>query len=445
MRPIFQSRTAILFIGDIVVFGLAVWISLVLRNLQVPNYEILEAYVLAFSILFGVWALVFVVAGLYEKRVLVYKRVHGPRLALTSVVNVLAAALFFFLVPQFGITPKTILVIYLIVSIILIFLWRLVVFPQVFGLPAQTALVAGTSRVLDVVERELRGTAIFRTERLDQATLESGQCVAGTLDKRIAEQHPDLVILDLDHPAITAALPRLYSSLAHGTSFVAAADAYEDMFGRVPLETVTDQWVIQNLSHHQFYDGVKRVFDMVVAGIGLVVSAVLFPFIALAILFDCPGPVFIAQDRVGQYDRRIRLYKFRSMERNDTSLSADKPANRVTRVGAILRKSRFDELPQLWNVVRGDLSLIGPRPELPAGVKLYEREIAHYGIRHLIKPGLSGWAQLYHDAHPHHTADIEATREKLSFDLYYLKHRSLVLDVLVGLKTVRKMLSQSGS
>jgi lipopolysaccharide/colanic/teichoic acid biosynthesis glycosyltransferase len=223
-------------------------------------------------------------------------------------------------------------------------------------------------------------------------------------------------------------------------SFVDAADAYEDMFGRVALEAVTDRWVIQNLSHHEFYDGLKRAFDMVVAGIGLACSLVLFPFIALAIRLDTRGSIFIAQDRVGQYDRCIRLYKFRSMERNDTSLSADKPENRITRVGKVLRKSRLDELPQLWNVVRGDMSLVGPRPELPSGVRLYEEKIAHYRLRHLIKPGLSGWAQLYHDAHPHHTADIDATCEKLSFDLYYLKNRSLMLDVLIGLKTARKVL-----
>lgn len=421
-------------------FAAAVWISLAARTFQVPTRDILQRYIPAFSILFAVWTLAFIVAGLYERRVLVYKRIHGPLLTLTTAINVVIAALFFFLVPQFGIAPKTILGIYLVVSIFLIILWRLVLFPRVLGLPSQGALVVGTSCILDAVEQELRRTEIFETDRLESTILAQGNCVAGTLERRIAEQRPDVVILDLDHPRVTAALPRLYGSLAQGTSFVDAADAYEDMFGRVPLEAVTDHWVIRNLSHHEFYDGLKRAFDVVVAGLGLVCSLVLYPFIALAIRLDTRGSIFIAQDRVGQYNRSIRLYKFRSMERNDTSLSVDKPVNRITRVGKVLRKTRLDELPQLWNVVRGDMSLVGPRPELPAGVHFYEQKIAHYGLRHLIKPGLSGWAQLYHDAHPHHTADIDATREKLSFDLYYLKNRSLVLDVLVGLKTLRKVL-----
>jgi lipopolysaccharide/colanic/teichoic acid biosynthesis glycosyltransferase len=253
------------------------------------------------------------------------------------------------------------------------------------------------------------------------------------------------VILDIGHPTVIAALPALHKSMFSGVSFTTVSDAYEDVFGRVPLALMSDQWVIQNMSRHDFYDGLKRVLDIAVGLAGLLASLVVYPFVALAIRLEGAGPIFIAQERVGQYNKPITLYKFRSMERNDSSLSADKAQNRITRVGAILRKSRVDELPQLFNVVRGDVSLIGPRPELPSGVELYDREISYYSLRYLIKPGLSGWAQLYHDAHPHHVADIEATREKLSYDFYYMKHRSLVIDVLIVLKTMRKLAMQSGA
>ena len=165
---------------------------------------------------------------------------------------------------------------------------------------------------------------------------------------------------------------------------------------------------------------------------------------AVAIKLEDGGPVFITQDRVGQDNELIRMYKFRTMYRNEVNLAADASDNTVTKVGKILRITRLDELPQLWNVLRGDLSFIRPRPELPSGVALYEKEIPYYGVRHLIKPGLSGWAQLYHDNHPHHGAEVEATREKLSYDLYYLKHRSLLLDVIIILKTVKKLLTRSG-
>ena len=116
----------------------------------------------------------------------------------------------------------------------------------------------------------------------------------------------------------------------------------------------------------------------------------------------------------------------------------------VTYVGNFLRRTRIDELPQLWNVLKGDISLIGPRPELPTLAKVYEQEIPYYNIRHLIKPGLSGWAQLYHTDPPKVVADSEKTRRKLSYDIFYIKNRSFMLDVKIALKTIKTLLSRSG-
>jgi lipopolysaccharide/colanic/teichoic acid biosynthesis glycosyltransferase len=116
----------------------------------------------------------------------------------------------------------------------------------------------------------------------------------------------------------------------------------------------------------------------------------------------------------------------------------------VTRVGSFLRKTRIDELPQLWNVLRGDISLIGPRPEFADAVQSYMDEIPYYNVRHLIKPGLSGWAQIYHENHPHHGLDVGATSEKLSYDLFYIKNRSIILDAIIALKTLKTLFLSKG-
>jgi lipopolysaccharide/colanic/teichoic acid biosynthesis glycosyltransferase len=116
----------------------------------------------------------------------------------------------------------------------------------------------------------------------------------------------------------------------------------------------------------------------------------------------------------------------------------------VTRAGKFLRKSRIDELPQLWNILAGDLSLIGPRPELPSGVAIYDKEIPYYNIRHLIKPGLSGWAQTHQELHPHHGPEVSLTKEKLTYDIYYIKNRSFWLDIKIALKTIKSLLSRTG-
>jgi len=131
------------------------------------------------------------------------------------------------------------------------------------------------------------------------------------------------------------------------------------------------------------------------------------------------------------------------MTRNEVDINITSD-NKVTRVGKFLRKSRIDELPQIWSVLKGDVSLIGPRPELPSGVNRYTEEIPYYNIRHIIKPGLSGWAQIYHDNHPHHSADVDETKNKLSYDLYYIKNRSIFLDIKITLKTLKIIFLQKG-
>jgi lipopolysaccharide/colanic/teichoic acid biosynthesis glycosyltransferase len=129
---------------------------------------------------------------------------------------------------------------------------------------------------------------------------------------------------------------------------------------------------------------------------------------------------------------------------NDDGKWGNGQKNVITRIGKFLRKSRIDELPQLWNVVRGDISLVGPRPEFPEPVALYTKEIPYYNLRHIVKPGLSGWAQIYHQKHPHHGIDTEETGNKLSYDLYYIKNRSFLLDLKIALRTMKVLLSFAG-
>jgi lipopolysaccharide/colanic/teichoic acid biosynthesis glycosyltransferase len=222
---------------------------------------------------------------------------------------------------------------------------------------------------------------------------------------------------------------------------------YEGIFDRIPISLVSYNWFLENVSvtPNTSYDLFRRLEDIVVSFIFGVVSLVFYPFIILAIKIEDGGDIFIVQNRVGKNNVPIKILKFRTMSFNDNEeISKDKIKNQITAVGRFLRKSRLDELPQLWNVFTGELSLIGPRPELPALAQIYEKEVPYYNVRHLIQPGLSGWAQLYHNRHPHQGLDTVETKNKLSYDLYYLKHRSLFLDLQIALKTVKTLLSRTG-
>lgn len=446
MTPALRPRTLVLFLGDIVFFTCALWLSLYLRAFSTPSQELFWAHLAPFSFLFVAWVAVFFIAGLYESRsIILERRAISFTLLNAQVANIIIAALFFFFIPSFGIAPKTLLGIYLAVSFLMVFVWRVVLFPLLGLQKKENAIVVGGGGEIEELTHALRNA--LRAPTHIAAVLEPEEKpLANAIKEAISLHKPRFIIADFNDPRVAAALPDLYTYLAKGIRFFDALTLYEEVFGRVPLSVLNERWLAGNVSRYSYtlYDAFKRFTDIIIAGLAGVLSLVLYPFIALAIKLDTPGGVFIAQERVGEDDKVVRMYKFRTMLRNDMSLSAQPSDNRVTRVGAVLRATRLDELPQLWNIVRGELSLIGPRPELPAGVALYEKEIPYYGVRHLVKPGLSGWAQLYHDNHPHHAAAVDATSEKLSYDLYYIKHRSLVLDLTIALKTIKKLLTRSG-
>lgn len=444
MAPAFRPRTLVLFLGDLLSFILALWISLFLRAFEAPPQEIFFAHLAPFSMLFVAWVGVFFIAGLYENRsIILARRALSTTLLIAQSFNIAIAALFFFFVPLFGIAPKTLLFIYLGVSFVLILLWRVGLFPYLRN--PEAAVVVGESQEVRELVQALRHAHRAPTriaKVLDPGTPDLARAAAAAL----AESRGRIIIADWDDPRVAAGFNDLGSWLSRGVRFFDATALYEAVFGRVALRHIDDRWVARHISRHAhtLYDALKRLMDIAAALVLGTVSLVFYPFLILAIKLQDGGPIFYSQVRVGENGVPMVMRKFRSMTGSDSGSEVLKSQLRVTPLGRILRRTRIDELPQLWNVLMGDLSLIGPRPEFPALVEEYRRHIPYYHLRHLVKPGLSGWAQLYHDNHPHHGSDVEATREKLSYDLYYLTHRSLALDATIALKTVKKLLTRSG-
>jgi exopolysaccharide biosynthesis polyprenyl glycosylphosphotransferase len=191
--------------------------------------------------------------------------------------------------------------------------------------------------------------------------------------------------------------------------------------------------------------GVRRGLDVVTALMLLVLTLPLMLLTALAIRLDSPGPVFYRQERVGKDGRVFTLYKFRSMRVDAEAGGAPRWASRddprATRVGRIIRLTRIDEIPQALNVLRGDMALVGPRPERPQFVERLASEIPHFHERHVVRPGITGWAQVNYP----YGASVEDARAKLSYDIYYLRRRSLLLDLLILIATLRVILFQEGA
>jgi lipopolysaccharide/colanic/teichoic acid biosynthesis glycosyltransferase len=278
------------------------------------------------------------------------------------------------------------------------------------------------------------------------SSIDVDQTPAVLIPEKVAIENVSTIAADLNNDKVQGILPSLYNLLFSKIRFISLDSLYEEIFDRVPVSILKHNWFLENISTtpKYVYDTLKRLMDIIISLVLGLISLVFYPFVALFIKLEDKGPLFYVQERVGQNEKPVRIIKFRSMSvSKNVDLKKDSES-RITKFGAFLRKSRIDELPQLWNVLKGDLSLIGPRPELPTFVELYEKEIPYYKIRHIIKPGLSGWAQLYHDNHPHHGVAVEQTKEKLAYDLYYVKNRSFLLDLNIALKTIKKLISRQG-
>ena len=215
------------------------------------------------------------------------------------------------------------------------------------------------------------------------------------------------------------------------------AELYEKVFLKVPLAELEEVWFLENLAKsHKIYEFFKRPIELILTILLGIILLPVIKIIAWLILLTSRGPIIYKQKRVGRGEAEFTIYKFRTMiveaEKDGPQFAAVKD-KRSTPLGAVLRRTHLDELPQLINIFKGESSLVGPRPERPEFVNQLKKEILFYELRHLVRPGITGWAQINY----RYGASVEDTYEKLQYDLYYLKNRSLILDVIILIKTLR--------
>jgi exopolysaccharide biosynthesis polyprenyl glycosylphosphotransferase len=233
-----------------------------------------------------------------------------------------------------------------------------------------------------------------------------------------------------------------------GVEVVRMPKVYEEIAGRVPIHHLESDWMLRSFIDQSlssgFYDLAKRLVDIVGALVGMVILVLTFPIIGFIILVDSGLPIFYSQVRLGKGGIIYTIYKYRTMQKDAEQDGQIKPAAendpRITRVGNLLRKSRLDELPQFLNVLKGQMSLVGPRAERPELVASYQRQIPFYRARLLVKPGLTGWAQINYG----YAATVYDTVIKLEYDLYYIKHRSISMDVMTILRTIGTVIRRTG-
>ncbi len=266
--------------------------------------------------------------------------------------------------------------------------------------------------------------------------------------KSIEEQGITEVVIAITGTMSGKTFQRILDAQQNGIEITRMPILYEELSGRVPIHHLESDWLLRSFIEQArvsgFYELAKRVLDILGGLAGMVVLGVLFPFISLAIVIDSGLPIFYSQSRLGRRGTVFIIRKFRTMYQNAEPDGKPRPAAendpRITRVGSFLRRTRLDELPQFWNVLRGEMSLVGPRAERPELVEEYQRHIPFYRARLLVKPGLTGWAQINYG----YVASVTETSVKLEYDLYYIKHRSLAMDIQIILRTIGTVMRAMG-
>jgi lipopolysaccharide/colanic/teichoic acid biosynthesis glycosyltransferase len=448
----------ILILGDIVIISLALWLTLLVRYFSLPSHAILSDHIGPFAVLASIWLFVFYVAGLYDKHTVFLKNLLFNRILMTQVANVLIAALLFFIIP-FSIAPKTNLVIYLIISVLLLTWWRLKLFNYFSPKNKHKAILIADGQeaieLVDEINNNDRYNYSFVRIIDEKAALHSVDFEAKLLSL-IDKENIEIIIANPRGEHIERVLPSIFDMafLAFEFTFLDFYKVYEDTFDRVPLTALRYDWFITHVSQSKslMYDLFKRLFDLIAGIVMAILLILVLPFIALAMRIEGKGPVLITQERLGRFNKPIKVYKIRTMTKNlsasDTWTNEDERlGNAITKVGTILRKSSLDEFPQCINILKGEMSLIGPRNDIVGLGYRLSTEIPYYNIRNFVKPGITGWAQ----THQYYMGDnispqsIDESRTRLAYDLFYVKNRSFLLDIEIALRTIKTIFSRFGT
>lgn len=466
----YRLKQVITLVGDFAMFTAGLFFALILRHTTIPELSQFVTLFSYFGYIFSAWLIVNYVNGLYDIGKIKSAFEYQKRIVESIVISIVLGFIFFYFIQnnQSNISPKTLLILTALFGYELLFIWRLIT-RKILGsqaLKTNVLFVGFNDEVKELVEimqknpgRGYKAKAIIDVTK----QLKSHHISSNSNDKHIDIYHSlqkirpaislhkiQLVVIAPQLKQDKKAIRELYELLFWKVQIADLATYYEIITGRIPPLTFSEGWFLDHLKNkkHRVYDHLTRLVDLVAGLLIGTIFIVLFPFLALSIKATSKGPIFYSQIRVGKNGKEFYLYKLRSMYALNKDGSAEKKGavfaskndKRITKIGKFLRKSRLDEFPQALNLIKGDLALIGPRPERPEIINKIERDMPYYTLRHTIKPGITGWAVV----HQNYTDTLEQILQKLQYDLYYIKNRSFLLDMSILLKTVNVVARMMG-
>ncbi|MGC8981771.1 MAG: sugar transferase [Minisyncoccia bacterium] len=417
----YQKILKYLFIFlDIISFYLSIFILVLVR--YDFNFRELKIHFIGFSFILPFWIISFYLNNLYEFNTRGYR--NYIRILRAFISGFLVSILFFYFIPYLKITPKINLILFTIYFFSLFLIFRKKFEERFIKEEKIKVLIIAPEILKEKIFEDFKNLSLYEIKNY-LSEIPS--------DKKIFE-NVDLIIIS-NHLKTHNALDILIKEVDFKIPIIELIDFYEQNFNRIILEEIDEYWILKNIINPEYKIEVfiKRAFDLFFALILMVFLIILFPFIALGILINSPGPIIFSQKRVGKDNKIFTLYKFRTMRgEKDLGIWARKDDERIFFFGKILRRLHLDELPQVINILKNELSFVGPRPEQINIVNDLEKKIEFFNIRHLVLPGITGWAQVNYK----YAGSIEESKIKLEYDLFYLKNKNFILDLLIIFKTI---------
>ncbi|MGI6348012.1 MAG: sugar transferase [Patescibacteria group bacterium] len=453
-----KIRQIFLLLVDILILLLSLYLSLGLRYLNWPSKELWNEHLFFFIPVFFVCILILYINSLYDLRKFINQSRIIEQVSKSVFFSFLLTIIIFYLIPNRDLSPKTILVIFSLISYAFLLLWRLgFSLLNKNYLPTVNVAIIGYNEVIrktiKTIKRnknlgyEIKFILSETNNVLEDIVDHYGLILiedVNQLSRAIKMHKINVLILEKDISEMKGLQKTLFNLLPSGINYCTLSKFYEEISGQIPIEILNKGWFLENLNlaDKRNFERIKRLYDLGISGLMLILSLPFWPIIMLAIKIDSPGPIIFKQIRVGKNGKNFKFLKFRTMRVEDNTFKPTTTNDkRITRFGKFMRQTRIDELPQLINVLKGEMSFVGPRPERPELIKNLSQNIPFYNIRNLIKPGITGWDQISGE---YHSPSIEDTYKKLQYDLYYIKNRSTYLDISIILKTIRTALGREG-
>ncbi len=417
-----NKKTAI-FLGDIFSLYLALSLTILIRFGYTINQRLITSHFRTFSMLFAIWIIVFYIFNLYELGAAKPTPRTVGRLLGAFAVNMFLGISFFYIVPSLGITPKINLLLVVLFSSIFIILWRRFFYYFFENSLKKKVAFYSESPEMMILKEEMKKNNYLGI-------------YLGTFSKTkdipfSGNESPDIIITPEK-----LSLAELYEFRNYEGELVRTSQAYELIFGKIPVSLMDEETALSLMEKDTRQNFFTRMIEILSAFAILVVTLPITVLSTFFIFLEDGLPIFYSQERVGKGGKIFKICKLRTMKKDAEANGAqwaNREDSRVTKVGRILRTLHVDEIPQMWNIILGDIALVGPRPERPEFVRDLEKKIPYYFLRHTIRPGFTGWAQIKYC----YARTVDDSREKFEYDLFYLKNKSVFLNIGIVVKTIQ--------